>query len=88
MPEKISYKEIISEEELGRLRRELEEAESALAKVRSEKEEIVGNLKPGSVDAAKNFRDYLARLREAEQKAIDALEGWGNAAAEFHKLKD
>lgn len=88
MTEKMSHKEIISKEALGRLREELEAAESELAEVRIEKEEIVENLRPGSMDAAGKFRDYLVRLKRAEQKAIDALEAWGSAAAEFYKLED
>ena len=86
--EKIPHQEIISEGELSRLRKELEMAEAELAEIKEERDQKIASIVAGEKGSAHNFNDYLRRVKNAEQKAIVALEAWGNAAAKFYKLED
>lgn len=88
MNEKLREGEIDSENELSRLRREYEATEAELALVRAERDQAIEGIIAGGKDAAKNFKDYLQRLAQAEQKAIAALEVWGDAAVKLFKLED
>jgi hypothetical protein len=88
MSEKLSREEIVSENELSRLREELEAAEAEEAAVRAERDRIMGDIIAGREGAAKNFNNYFERLKQANQKAIAALLAWGDAAAKFYKLED
>lgn len=76
------------ENKLEHLRIDLDAAEEELAQVKAERKKIMGDLIAGGKDAAKNFREYFKKLKQAEQKAIDALEAWGNEAAKKANLKD
>lgn len=80
--------EVNPENDLGLLRKKLDAAEADLAQVKSDREKIMGDLVAGKKDAAKKFGVYFERLKQAEQKAIDALEAWGNEAAKKANLKD
>lgn len=86
MNEKPPSEEIVSENELSRLRQELEAAEAKLAKVKEGRNRAIEGLVAGGKDATHNFNDYLREVKQAEEEAIAALVAWGNAAAKFYKL--
>lgn len=88
MTEKLSHKESISEEEIGGLRQNLDAAEAEVARIKEERDRVIKSIMAGEKGAAHNFEDYLKRLRDAEQKAIVALEAWGSAVTKFYKLED
>lgn len=88
MKEKSGQEEIAAENELSRLRQELGMAEVELEQVKAERDQIMNAIIAGEKDAARNFSSYFEKLKRAEKKAIDALEAWGNAAAEFYKLNE
>jgi uncharacterized protein (DUF3084 family) len=76
------------EGDLEYLKKQLETAETELRQVEAEREKVMVDLVAGDKNAAQNFNNYLRRVKDAEQKAIAALEAWGNAAAKFYKLED
>jgi vacuolar-type H+-ATPase subunit D/Vma8 len=75
---------------LDLLREKLKAAEDGLAEIKKERDGIMDAIIAGS-GVAENFREYLEckeKIKQAEQKAIEALEAWGDAAARKFDLKD
>lgn len=88
MSERPKERETGPENDLEYLKKQLEAAEAELKQVEAERGKIMDDLIAGKEKAAKNFNDFLRRLKQAEQKAIEALEAWGDAAARSFNLKD